>query len=158
MLGVCTSNRGQENYAATIESTGIKYPVARDPDLKTIAPENGWVVKWYPTYVIVDKKGIVRASGLFNDEGTEEIIKKLLAEEVEEEGGGTDDGGDAPMAGGVEIPADFLEPRDDRELIQTLAGNPAPALTVANWMNTDSPIDLADLAGKVVMIDYWATW
>jgi len=119
--------------------------------------EAGWVVKWFPTYVVVDKNGVVRASGLFHDEGTEEIIKKLLAEEVEA-GAGDEDVGGEEMSGSVEIPADLLEQRDDRESIQSLAGRKAPALEVANWMNTESPIDLADLAGKVVMIDYWATW
>jgi alkyl hydroperoxide reductase subunit AhpC len=118
VLGICTSNRGQETYASTVESTGMKYPVARDPELKTMS-EAGWVVKWFPTYVIVDKKGTVRASGVFHEEGMEEIIKTLLAEEVEEDDGeegesGDDDGGegagddDGGMAGRGEIPADFL--------------------------------------------------
>jgi hypothetical protein len=159
VLGVCTSKNGQENYASTVESTGMEYPVARDPDTKTIAPDTGWVVKWFPTYVIVDKKGVVRASGLFNDEGTEEIIKKLLAEEVAEgdDIGGEDAGGEEPMAGSVEIPEEFLEGRDDRESIQTMAGKPAPPLQVENWINSE-PLDLKNLQGKVVMVDFWGTW
>ena len=40
-----------------------------------------------------------------------------------------------------------------------IEGKPAPALTVANWMNTDGKaLDLKALRGKVVIIDFWGTW
>jgi len=32
---------------------------------------------------------------------------------------------------------------------------PAPELTNITWLNVDSPLRLADLRGKVVMIDMW---
>ncbi len=32
---------------------------------------------------------------------------------------------------------------------------PAPALTNEVWLNTDTPLRLADLHGKVVLIDMW---
>jgi hypothetical protein len=32
---------------------------------------------------------------------------------------------------------------------------PAPELTNATWLNVDSPLRLADLRGKVVLIDMW---
>ncbi|MBI2331666.1 MAG: hypothetical protein HYU84_05830 [Chloroflexi bacterium] len=32
---------------------------------------------------------------------------------------------------------------------------PAPELTNDTWLNTDSPLRLADLRGKVVAIDMW---
>jgi thiol-disulfide isomerase/thioredoxin len=37
-------------------------------------------------------------------------------------------------------------------------GLPLPPLQAAGWLNTDSPLTTADLAGKVVLVDYWATW
>jgi hypothetical protein len=91
--------------------------------------------------------------------GIEEVIKKLLAEEVEEEGDDADDddGSGDDDGGGVAIPDEMLEERGDRAAIQELAGKPAPALQVSNWMNTE-PLDLADLQGKVVMLDFWGTW
>jgi hypothetical protein len=32
---------------------------------------------------------------------------------------------------------------------------PAPELTNETWLNTDQPLHLADLRGKVVLLDMW---
>jgi hypothetical protein len=76
IIGVCTSGNGQENMADTVKSKGIEYPTARDPDLKS---EKAWAVHYYPTYAVVDRKGIVRAIGLQPDY-VERVVQKLLAE------------------------------------------------------------------------------
>ncbi|MCK5942571.1 MAG: hypothetical protein KAI24_11410 [Planctomycetes bacterium] len=41
-----------------------------------------------------------------------------------------------------------------------LEGKPAPALQVANWLNTDknAPLDLKKLRGKVVVLKFWGVW
>ncbi len=39
-----------------------------------------------------------------------------------------------------------------------LEGKAPPALAVASWSNTDTPIALADLRGKVVLLDFWGVW
>ena len=76
IVGVCTSKRGQEKMEQTVKDRGITYPTARDPQL---ASEKAWQVRYYPTYAIVDRKGIVRIIGLKPDH-VEEVVKKLLAE------------------------------------------------------------------------------
>ena len=76
ILGVCTSGHGQENLPETVQTRGIEYPVARDPQLVS---ESNWHVHYYPTYAIVDRKGIVRIVGL-QPEYVETVVKKLLAE------------------------------------------------------------------------------
>ncbi|MBM4048786.1 MAG: hypothetical protein FJ279_27090 [Planctomycetes bacterium] len=33
-----------------------------------------------------------------------------------------------------------------------------PEVSVAEWLNTDKPLLLKDLKGKVVLLEFWATW
>ena len=63
-------------WPKTVKDRGITYPTARDPQL---ASQKAWQVRYYPTYAIVDRKGIVRIIGLQPDH-VEEVVKKLLAE------------------------------------------------------------------------------
>jgi len=37
-------------------------------------------------------------------------------------------------------------------------GQPLPPLDVAGWINTDRPLVAGDLRGKLLVVDYWATW
>src|SRR2546425_4482685 len=60
IIGVCTHSRGQEKMEQTVKDRGIEYPTARDPQLKS---QQAWAVHYYPTYAIVDRKGIVRIIG-----------------------------------------------------------------------------------------------
>lgn len=76
IFGVCTSSRGQERMDQTVKDRGIEYPSARDPQLQS---QKAWEVHYYPTYAIVDRKGIVRAIGL-QPSHVEQVVKKLLAE------------------------------------------------------------------------------
>ena len=47
----------------------------------------------------------------------------------------------------------------DRTHKDPLEGKPAPALQVRDWMNTNGKaLDLTDLRGKVVLLDFWGTW
>jgi len=38
------------------------------------------------------------------------------------------------------------------------SGLPLPPLEVDGWINTEKPLTAADLQGKIVLVDYWATW
>lgn len=76
IIGVCTSSRGQETFASNAKEHNMTYPAARDPELKS---EKAWAVHYYPTYAVIDRKGIVRAIGLQPDH-VEAVVQKLLAE------------------------------------------------------------------------------
>jgi thiol-disulfide isomerase/thioredoxin len=78
IVGVCTSSRGQEKMEQNAKDKGIEYPVARDPGQKSA---KAWAVHYYPTYAIVDRKGIVRIVGL-QPNHVESVVKKLLDESV----------------------------------------------------------------------------
>jgi thiol-disulfide isomerase/thioredoxin len=76
LIGVCTSSEGQEQMAQVVKDRGIRYPTARDPGVKS---ERAWRVQYYPTYAVVDRRGIVRVIGLQPDH-VEAVVRKLLAE------------------------------------------------------------------------------
>jgi thiol-disulfide isomerase/thioredoxin len=76
IIGVCTSKRGQEKMEQTVKARGVKYPTARDPQLRS---EKAWQVHYYPTYAIVDRQGIVRIVGL-QPQYVERVVRKLLDE------------------------------------------------------------------------------
>jgi len=76
IIGVCTNKRGQETFAANAREHNVEYPVARDAELDS---EKAWAVRYYPTYAVIDRKGIVRALGL-QPQHVETVVEKLLAE------------------------------------------------------------------------------
>ncbi len=76
IIGVCTHKKGQDVFAANAKEHAIQYPAARDSELKSQA---AWAVKYYPTYAVIDRKGIVRAIGL-QPQHVETVVQKLLEE------------------------------------------------------------------------------
>ena len=62
----------------TVKDKGIEYPTARDPQLKS---QKAWAVHYYPTYAVIDRKGIVRVIGL-QPHHVEAVVKKLLEEDA----------------------------------------------------------------------------
>lgn len=57
------------------------------------------------------------------------------------------------------IAADAPKPEASkvRAELDGMEGKPAPALQLDNWMNA-KPTQLSDLKGKIVVLDFWATW
>lgn len=76
IVGICTSSHGQEKVADLVKTLSVQYPTACDPQLKF---EKAWNVHYYPTYAVVDRKGILRSIGL-QPQNVESVVTKLLAE------------------------------------------------------------------------------
>lgn len=76
VIGICTAN-GQEKYRQVVETRGVKYPSVRDLESKTA---ESYAVQWYPTYVVIDRSGNVRAIGVATDK-VEAVIDRLLEED-----------------------------------------------------------------------------
>ena len=76
IIGVHESNRGSEKMAAMAKDKQINYPLSVDDGGKTC---KAFGVSFFPTYVVIDRKGIIRAAGLIPNQ-TDPVIKKLLDE------------------------------------------------------------------------------
>jgi thiol-disulfide isomerase/thioredoxin len=150
VIGVCTSKRGQEKYEQAVTQHGIKYPSAADPDLKA---HDAWKVQWYPTYAVVDRKGNVRAIGLRTN-FVEKVVEKLAAEETTAEAASSVL---YASAGGADKPEWREGEPAQRQRLEGMEGKAPPALQVSNWINSKD-MTLGDLKGKVVLLDFWATW
>ena len=44
-----------------------------------------------------------------------------------------------------------------RSELDEMQGKPAPSLQLDNWLNA-KPMQISDLKGKIVVLDFWATW
>lgn len=75
-VGVCGSCSGQSMMPTAVKKAGITYPVART----TPSTEEAWKIAAYPTYGVVDRKGILRALGIRGDY-VERVVDALLAED-----------------------------------------------------------------------------
>ena len=50
-----------------------------------------------------------------------------------------------------------LENSKVRELLNEMQGKPAPKLALKGWINS-KPLTLENLKGKIIVLDFWATW
>lgn len=76
---VCTME-GQEKLPSIVKEKGIEYPVATDPGNKI---GSAWHASFYPTYAVLDRKGVVRAIGVVPD-AVEKVVDKLLDEPADD--------------------------------------------------------------------------
>jgi len=162
IIGICTAN-GQEKFNQVVKDHKVAYPSARD---KSLSAQKAFKVMWYPTYAVVDRDGKVRAIGLTPNH-VEDVIDKLLEETPKTASAGDEappaEGAQASAAGGEGAKGAGVDPNwlegtpEQRQALAKIEGKPAPALTVGTWLNSD-PMPLDSLKGKVVLIDFWATW
>ena len=184
VLGICGSKNGQDKFDAVLEKQKVVYPNARDT---TFEAAKAWNVRWWPTYAVVDRHGVVRASGL-KPNHVEDVLEKLLAEQPAEQASQpkAEDQAAAPsimwsaspapgsnaslaqaqatpsprsaVADAAALPAEWLEGDAAlRARLQDLNADDAPQWDLSNWMH-HAPVNRADLEGKVVVLDFWATW
>jgi len=75
-VGIHESNRGWERMAAMAQDRNINYPLAIDVGNSTTS---AYGVSFFPTYVVIDRNGIVRGAGLAPS-FVEKAVEKLLSE------------------------------------------------------------------------------
>jgi len=75
IIGACGGG-GEETMGDVVKQRKVEYPVAKVSPQSTKA----WKVQWWPTYVVIDRKGNVRAFGIKPDY-VDKVVDALLEEQ-----------------------------------------------------------------------------
>ena len=143
-IGVHDSNAGFDGAAKVVKEKKINYPVAKD---KGGASTKAYNLQFWPTYVVIDREGIVRAAGLIPS-NVGKVVEMLLKEGAPASGGAAGNGGDSSglaaefYAGGAKRPAS----------LRAVEGKPAAALKVWSWFG--NPITPEQMKGSVVALHF----
>jgi thiol-disulfide isomerase/thioredoxin len=82
-LGIHDANNGWDKAASVVRDNKINYSVAKD----TGSTVTAYALQFWPTYVVVDHEGIVRAAGLLPDR-VDDVVEALLAKVPASSGAG----------------------------------------------------------------------
>jgi thiol-disulfide isomerase/thioredoxin len=146
-VGVHDSNSGWDSVDKVISEKSINYPIALDQQ------ENGkglnvqaYNLKFWPTYVAIDKKGIIRAAGLSPDH-VEDVVKALMAE-----------GYDGPMPGksaegATGFPDDWFYGGEKRPAwLRAAEGKPMKAMKAEAWLG--EPVTPKAMEKRVTVLQF----
>ena len=76
IIGVHDAKRGADKMAAMARKEKINYPLSVDDGGKSTKT---WNVQFWPSYFVIDRKGVIRAAGVAPD-SVEKVVKKILAD------------------------------------------------------------------------------
>ncbi len=134
-----------DNALTYLERTPQPVPVVIDPSGKFC---DALGIYKQPVNVLIDRNGEVRYAGL-RLESLHEAVAKLAAESFDESKQPKQREGAATSAPAGQFPHFSGTIRSAKDI----RGKVAPDFHVQQWMT-----DPVDLQGKVVVIDFWATW
>lgn len=122
-VGVHDSNNGWDKASGVVKDKGINYPVGKD---KSGASVKDYAVQFWPTYVVIDRAGVVRAAGLTPGR-VEDVVAALMAENAPE----------GPAAA-EEFAADFFYGGANRPKgLRVIEGKAAPKVKGTTWIGTE---------------------
>ncbi len=138
-IGVHDSNAGFDRAAQVVKEKKINYPVAKDVSGGKSA--SAYQVQFWPTYVVIDREGVVRAAGLM-PQNVSKVVEMLLKEAAP--AGGAAASGIAPenYLGGTKRPA----------ALRAVEGKPAARLDVANWIGATPAANWQDARRNSVVV------
>jgi thiol-disulfide isomerase/thioredoxin len=138
-IGVHDSNAGFDRAAQVVKEKKINYPVAKDVSGGKSA--SAYQVQFWPTYVVIDREGVVRAAGLM-PQNVSKVVEMLLKEAAP--AGGAAASGVAPenYLGGTKRPA----------ALRAVEGKPAARLDVANWIGATPAANWQDARRNSVVV------
>lgn len=142
-FGIHDARSGWDSAATLVKNKGINYPVAKDADGGPSA--KAFDLAFWPTYVVIDRRGVVRGVGLIPNQ-VEHAVTLLLAEPPPE---GLTAG--APALG----PEWFNGGANRPSSLKAIEGKPMPAFAALRWLGT--PVEPAELRDRVVVVHFAAS-
>lgn len=140
-IGVHDASSGWDKTQGMVNDKKINYPVALDADGGVSA--KAFNVAFWPTYVVVDRAGVVRGAGLRPDQ-VGEAVKMLLAEPAP----------NMPAAGAKsEFPDEWFYGGASRAAsMRAIEGKTMPALKSEQW--SKEPLEAAAMKDQVVIVHF----
>ncbi len=148
-IGVHDGNSGSDKAAGVVKARGINYPIAIDKKQRPLSvTAAAYKVQFWPTYVVIDKAGVVRGAGLFPNR-VADAVKVLLAE--------PGPAGTEAAAGAGEFADDaYLGGRMRSKALMAMEGKPMPALDVETWAGGTAPPESA-FKGAITVVHFTST-
>lgn len=142
-IGVHDANNGWDKAAEVVKEKGINYAVALDKKGKDQGVSAGeYKVQFWPTYIVVDRAGIVRAAGLTPNH-VEDVVKVLLAEAAPSSG----------SASIAEFGPEFYYGGEGRPAsLKALEGTQAKPIPGEIWLA--KPVTAGDMKGNVTVVHF----
>ncbi|MCZ6837521.1 MAG: TlpA disulfide reductase family protein [Planctomycetota bacterium] len=184
LLGIHDVKRGWDRIEQFATKNRINYPLARDDG----SSARRWGVSFWPTYAVIDREGIVRAIGLTPDSIERVVKRVIEGGPVDpdrsnppqEEVKGpevtidttkekTSNSGNSRAAQGPGSANPNSQPgiklwpilegneKSRQRLTSLMELDTPPPLSTSDWMNSET-LKLDELQGKVIVLDFWATW
>ncbi len=144
LIGIHDAKSGWDNVDKVISEKGINYPVALDSSKESQGETTkAYALKFWPTYIIIDRDGIVRAAGIKPNK-IEEAVDQLLGGKP-----GTSTG-NAPIKIAAFPEKWFLGGSKRSHSAVAVEGKPAPKLAVSKWLGNAIEADNWEQRVRVV--------
>lgn len=140
-IGLHDNRSGWDQAQSVVNDKSINYPVARLGNGGATAKAYG--LSFWPTYVVIDRNGVIRAAGLFPNK-VSDVVEVLLAED------GPALGSDGKSG---EFASEWFNGGNARMTsLKRLEGEKAPAIKTAAWLG--EPVKPEARAGRVTVIRF----
>ncbi len=135
LIGIHDAKSGWDNVDKVISEKGINYPVALDSSRESQGETTkAYALKFWPTYVIIDRDGIVRAAGIKPNK-IEEAVDQLLGVKP-----GTSTA-NTPIKIATFPEKWFLGGGKRSKSAVNVEGKPSPKLAVSDWLGNSIEAD-----------------
>ncbi len=137
-IGVHDSNSGWNRAPDVVRDQKINYPVTVD---RSGGPSTkNFNLQFWPTYIVIDREGVVRAAGLIPSH-VREVVEMLLAESAPADSGGS----------GLAA-ENFLGSRDRPTSLRQREGRPLPPIAASSW--SGDAVTAESLRGVPVVLHF----